>query len=503
MFSHPRAALSRCWILLLGCALLASCPGPLPEPPQRLANTERDAAVSVGVEPDASLTGAPAVLRLRIRVPEGAAESPEQVRLFAGTLSSYHLGRIREHALPATLLEREVSATTWLEVSTREIVVAPARPLLPGQTYSVASPALGLIAAFSIGEDGQTPFMMRIWPPKDGGRGIERAIFCGDAGAPSESASVRLEPLAVPAEIGPSYRDESPIPGCVQLASLEQPADGALLVPPLRAGDFALDPAPFVIGPEPRLVPRACQPEESRLGPGCALVQDDRLVLRGFEAPTFWILEAPSLFFATPVQAEQRVVVRNLIPESSLEVSVTVLDRAGRSTSERTVMTTRSVEPHVVISEVLADAIGPEPAQEWIELTNDGRAPVDLDRWTLEDVGGTVLLPPHRLEPGAFVLLVSQGYSEQATWDVAPRSGTAVLRLLELGKNGLANSGEPLLLRSPEGTVVSRFPATPKPKPGVSVARAAPWALDDDAASFRLHGPPGASPGAANVTLPE
>jgi hypothetical protein len=166
-------------------------------------------------------------------------------------------------------------------------------------------------------------------------------------------------------------------------------------------------------------------------------------------------------------------------------------------------MTTRSVEPHVVISEVLADAIGPEPAQEWIELLNDGRAPVDLDQWTLEDVGGTVLLPAHRLEPGAFVLLVSEGYSEQAPWDVAPQSGTAVLRLSDLGKNGLANSGEPLLLRSPQGAIVSRFPAAPKPKPGVSVARAAPWALDDDPASFTIHGPPGASPGAPNAPLSE
>jgi len=157
----------------------------------------------------------------------------------------------------------------------------------------------------------------------------------------------------------------------------------------------------------------------------------------------------------------------------------------------------------VVISEVLADALGPEPAQEWIELMNDDRAPVDLEHWVLEDVGGGVTLPAHRLEPGAYLLLVSAGFSAESNWDIAPQPGTALLYLDELGKNGLANSGEPLLLRSPDGAVVSRFPSLPRPKPGVSVARTAPFALDGEASSFGLHAAPGASPGAPNVVLAE
>ena len=35
--------------------------------------------------------------------------------------------------------------------------------------------------------------------------------------------------------------------------------------------------------------------------------------------------------------------------------------------------------PHVVINEVLANPVGGEPAQEWVELYNDGRAPAVLD----------------------------------------------------------------------------------------------------------------------------
>jgi hypothetical protein len=488
-------------VSLLG-ALLAGCPGP-PDPPQRSARADPDAGAKVEVEPEATLEAAPPVLRLRVLVPPGAVESAEQVRLFAGTLSAYHLGRIREQALPATLLEREVPCVTWSEASGRELVVAPSVPLVPGETYSLASPALGMLATVTITGDDRAALLTRTWPPTDAGHGVEWAIFCGEAEGPFDAAIVRLDPLGLPAEIAPALGDHPEIPGCLQLRALEPPPGDALLVPPLLAGRVALDPAPFAVVSLPPLVPRACEPAESQLGPSCATIEDDRLILRGLDVPTFWMLEAQSLSPALPVGAHARVVVRGLVPQSTIELSVTVLDAAGRATRARATLTTRTVRAHVVINEVLADAIGSEPAQEWIELSNDGAAPVDLEGWTLEDVGGMAILPAHRLLPGAFALLVSEGFSEQSAWDIAPRAGTAVLSVPDLGKNGLANSGEPLLLRSPDGTVVSRFPSLPKPKAGVSVARTAPWALDDDPASFALHAAPGASPGAPNAPLSE
>jgi hypothetical protein len=500
----PRHALIAFGLMgLVGSVLLTSCPGPLPERPQPPPKAERDAAPNVSVEPDATLENAPAVLRLRIRLAEGVVELPEQTRLFAGTLSSYHLGRIRGRDLPATLLEREVPSVTWAAAAGRELVVAPSQPLAPGETYSLASPALGLIAVLSIAPDDSAALMLRAWPPKDAGKGVEWAIFCADAAVPEGSALVGLDPLALRAEIRPGKVVDRQSPGCLHLRSLEEPPEGALLVPPPHALGFALDPAPFLVAPPPLLVPQVCEPDETQFGPGCALVEDDRLILRGPEVETFWLLEAASLTLTLPVASGQRVIVRGLVPASTVEFSVTVLDTAGRATSAHAVVNTRSVQPHVVISEVFADAVGPEPAQEWIELVNDGKAPVDLDRWVLEDVGGAVLLPSHRLDPGAFVLLVSEGFSQQTTWDVTPAPGTALLYLPSLGKNGLANSGEPLLLRSPDRTVISHFPAMPRPKPGVSVARTAPSALDDDPSSFALHDVPGASPGAPNVTLPQ
>jgi hypothetical protein len=500
-FPHP--ARIRSGILpLFGCALLGGCPEP-PDPPQRSADAGPEAGPKVVVEPEATLEAAPAVLRLRVSVPAGGVESPERLRLFSGSLSSYHLGRIRAQALPATLLDREVPAVTWSEASGRQLVVAPSRPLVPGDTYSLASPGLGLVAVLSVASDEATPFLSRAWPPRELGHGVERAIFCGDAGAAFEAALVRFDPLALPAAIATSLGDHPSIPGCLQLRALERPPDEALLVPPLRVGGVALDPAPFHVVSLPPLASLVCAPEELPLGPSCATVEDDRLILRGLDVPTFWMLEAEALSLALPVGPNARVVVRGLVPDSVFELSVTVLDAAGRATKDRAALDTRSVQARVVINEVLADAIGPEPAQEWIELVNDGRTAVDLDRWTLEDVGGSVSLPAYRLEPGAFVLVVSEGFSGKSAWDIAPEPDTAVVAVHELGKNGLANSGEPLLLRSPEGAIASRFPGMPKPRPGVSVARTAPWALDDDPASFSLHGAPGASPGAPNAPISE
>ncbi|HEU4537699.1 MAG TPA: hypothetical protein VFS00_26445, partial [Polyangiaceae bacterium] len=111
---------------------------------------------------------------------------------------------------------------------------------------------------------------------------------------------------------------------------------------------------------------------------------------------------------------------------------------------------------------------------------------------------GDVALPAHALAPGAYVLLTAEGFAPGAGGDVAPPPSATVLTLPSLGKSGLSNAGEALTLRSPEGDVVSRFPATPKPKAGASVARRRPDAPDDDARAFALTAPGGATPGGPN-----
>jgi hypothetical protein len=163
---------------------------------------------------------------------------------------------------------------------------------------------------------------------------------------------------------------------------------------------------------------------------------------------------------------------------------------------------TAVARPHVVLNEVLADALGAEPAQEWIEIVNDGSVAVDLSGMTLADAGGNVALPAAPLEPGGFALLVREDFRAEDQ-DPALAEDVLVVRVPVLAKNGLGNSGEALALHDASGALLSRFPALASKRAGVSLARRRPEAPDSDPASFAAHAAPGASPGAPNRTLDE
>ncbi|HEV8247230.1 MAG TPA: lamin tail domain-containing protein, partial [Polyangiaceae bacterium] len=172
---------------------------------------------------------------------------------------------------------------------------------------------------------------------------------------------------------------------------------------------------------------------------------------------------------------------------------------SGARVAFRLQVTTAPAAPRVVLNEVLANAAGAEPAQEWIELVNDGAAMVNLEGYQLQDAGGSNVLPAFELGAGEFALLVSDEYLPDPAVDVPPAPGAHLVVLPALGKNGLSNTGELLRLFDAQGLLVSSFPALRSSNAGVSLARRSPSAADDDAAAFGPHAAPGASPGAPNV----
>jgi hypothetical protein len=182
-------------------------------------------------------------------------------------------------------------------------------------------------------------------------------------------------------------------------------------------------------------------------------------------------------------------------------VRVVTVDRAGAESAYDVRVQTRAVHPHVAINEVYADPVGPEPDQEWVEIVNDGAAAVDTSGFVLDDGHAPTPLPSIVLDPGAFGLVVGSGFVTNDGVDPAPASGTPLLRVSRIGK-GLSNTGTALTLRDASGAVLSRFPASPRPKTGVSVGRVAPAALDDDPSAFALDAVGGATPGAPNRSAP-
>ena len=126
---------------------------------------------------------------------------------------------------------------------------------------------------------------------------------------------------------------------------------------------------------------------------------------------------------------------------------------------------------------------------------------VALAGFALEDAGGRAVLPEGDLAPRAFALVVSEAYVADDGVDPPPAPGTLMLRVPSLGRSGLSNEGEKLTLRDAAGTALSAFPAV-KTKNGVSIARIAPDAPDDDPTAFLPSPNASATPGAPNFSPP-
>lgn len=146
------------------------------------------------------------------------------------------------------------------------------------------------------------------------------------------------------------------------------------------------------------------------------------------------------------------------------ELRIVLQDLAGNETvSAPQVVAPFDAAARVVITEVLANPAGPEPSQEWVELQNLSDAPVNLSAWILDDNDdgvGRNTLPASELGPGQHAVVVGPKYSENNPADPSPAAGTLLLRLQStLGAGGLANAGEPIVLRDPRGQLISAYGA--------------------------------------------
>ncbi|HEY3499162.1 MAG TPA: lamin tail domain-containing protein [Polyangiaceae bacterium] len=477
---------------LLWACCLSAC-GPDWSLPQR-----GDTATETVVEPAGSLSDAPQVLRLRIEGALGRSALAD-FRLFRDELSDYHLGRIRSRELPGTLLAREIPAVIWAEPPA--VMVAPAGAL-PSGRYSLATPELGLITSIDVGPALSPPPLERLWPPRENTSGSGLALFCGEAALLVEPETVVLAPAGVPAEVRPGLDERAFLSErCVRLDwSVETVPSGTLVLPPLGGGAAIFEPLPLLVTPAAHEAPR-CDPTELVAGPACARVEDDRVTLRAPNAPVLFALEQPAELLGVAAPGAS-LSVRGLVPEKTARIAGQAFDVAGDITRLDLGITAAPRRDHLVINEVLADPAGAETSSEWIELLNDGTAPVELAGFELVDSGGTFALPPGSVAPGELVVLVGARFAPDSELDVPLLPGTRTFVLDSLGKSGLANAGELLRLVNAEGAVVSRWPSSPAPGPGQSLARRAPDAPDGEGASFGAHAQPGASPGAPNELAP-
>lgn len=528
--SIPSAAIVAATLLVLvASACQPSLPSPSPADGTAVSPATEPHAT---LEPDSPFEDAPRVLRVHVVPSPGDVVDLARLFFVRGHVGPAHVRQVENDDLSAALTERILPAVIFARDGAG--VLAPLVALEPGATYGVLSgdPPLGF--DLHVSKADPAPLLDRVWPPPDAADAGPFAIFCGDAPLALAPSRVELDPVALPAavllgaaaRIGatclridaqsaalPISADTSGASGAgpsnsgadtSASAGVDRSSDVLAAIPPpfvtsLDGAPIRLVPSaiPLASAPSPAAVAkRACGPSEVPFGPGCARVEDDRLLVATPDAPLLWAVRTAS--GAETIRAtapSEPWVLLGLAPSTQVDLEVGVVDVLGQVSVSTVTVATAAPMAHVLLSEVLANPLGAEPDQEWVELYNDGLAAADLTGFTLADIGGVTALPPAELPPGAFALVVNDAFVEDDELDPPPAKGTLLLRVPKLGKTGLKNDGEPLKLLDPAGAVVSRLPATPKVKAGQSLARVSPSAPDGEPASFETGNP---SPGAPN-----
>lgn len=471
-------------ILFLGASVLAACGTPVPEP-----MSDGTAAVAVTFEPSADPSQVSSLVHLHLG---STSLSPGAVSLFRGTLSSYYLAKLAQGEVPQALGVRRVPVVSWR--SDPELVVAPLEPLALGP-YSLAS-AGGLLQELQVTQS--LPVLRRVWPVPGAG-GLRFVVYCsegsGQTPMPSEGA-LSFEPRELVVSVLPGVDDAGLLrERCVHFEADSELAEGERLVPPPVLGEWALDPALFSGAALEAPSPLVCRAGELPFGPGCASAADDRVVVRTPLADTLWLVHSARGASFEATRSGVPLTIAGLSPGSLEHLWGTAHDLAGRALQLELSIAMAPARERPILNEALADALGPEPQSEWVELFNDGTLAVDLAGYALQDGGGRTHLPHAWLAPKAYALLVREDFAPNAS-DEPPASGTRLIRLPMLGKSGLSNGGERLALVDGAGVERSVLPAL-SGKSGQSLARRAPEAQDDDPRSFSFGAP---TPGGPNVS---
>lgn len=440
------------------------------------------------------------VARFRVPAEQAGAADALGLVLVRGAVGSAQLRQLASGTLSHAFRERLVPSSVWQKGGV--VFLQPRAVLDAGATYSLASGQSGLSASVTVAEDADAPpLASRVWPPLGLSGSAAFGVWCGAQDLLPLARAASLEPRGVVGQFRRGAVTDELGRRCVRYRTAHALSDESFdsLVPPpsvdLGGRLLLLDPRPLDDdGAAARGEPAVCQSGEVAFGPGCASVEDDRLFVRAPDEPLLWAIGGEGLDLVLATAAAERFVVAPLLAEHRARLDVGTTDVVGFATRRAFSATTAAPMAHLVLTEVLADPLGPEPRQEWVEIMNDGRATAALGNYSLADTSGAEPLPPGELLPGEYALLVGDDYAADDGVDVPPAPGTQLVRLRRLSADGFKNDGEELRLLGPDGRVLSSVPATPAPKPGRSLARVRPSASDVPA-SFALVVP---TPGRGN-----
>jgi len=298
--------------------------------------------------------------------------------------------------------------------------------------------------------------------------------------------------------IAPSAWLAPSAPHAIVLGSALTDAHGAA-VGPYRAS-FRSAPAPDTRGPALRTA--SCAVDEQATRVGCALIDDQSISLRVLadEPARFALRSDDGQASARAVAPAGDAVLQlsGLAPDGAYALELELRDAADNLSSEHLSLRTEAALATLSISELRADPLGPEPAQELVELLNYGNRPAQLQGFSLGDrldVLGPAIAAEVVVQPSARVLLVADGFDPHEPSEPQPPAGALLVRVGKaLAAGGLRNSGEPLYLRDRDGRRISAAPGL-APRAGHCLLRIAADMRSGEPAAFEQSEEAGCTPG--------
>lgn len=451
--------------------------------------------VSVESTDGRSLQELAQVVRLRV---QGLSElSPEQLWVVRGELSSVSLNRFRRGDPPQKLIRQRLPTWSWREGA--ELFLSVGEVLESGERLHLLAERRGVLAELKIAAE-LPPLLRRQGQGSVAADG--QLIYCSESEETEEQRAVLTSWALSQTKWSAGWATTGLLKErCVSVQGVQEAEQWWF--PPQELREWVWEPTPVFVQSQARpSEPSWCNSSvlsvKEQLG-SCGSVQRGawELVLNEgiYLLRLRNVSDEEEQLLTFEVNESDRVHAQPVLPNKEYQWTLWGLHQ-GELSEWSGGFHSGLGSARLVLHEVMVNPRGPEPQAEWIEILNVGSAPAQLDKYTLWDEEQGAPLPPVTLHPGEFGLIVREDFV-LAEGEVLPPPETVPVRVKQIGKNGLKNSGEEISLRDAEGRILSRVPALRTPE-GVSLARLHPWA-PDQADSFRAHGGQGASPGAPNA----
>lgn len=235
---------------------------------------------------------------------------------------------------------------------------------------------------------------------------------------------------------------------------------------------------------------------------GCLLELDTRVELRlTVDEPLIASVAAGSqVRSAFSFGADVQLFIDELSAGVAVPATLTLTDLAGNLRTAPLLLSPPADLPDLSIEEIRPDPLGPEPAQEMIELLNFGSEPIELQGFFVSDDAsdeGVRIVDALRVLPSERVLVVAPDFDPRERADGMLSPGVRIARTDKA--LSLSNEGEPLFLRDPSGRRVSAAPRQKPAREGACLARSAADRRSAAADAFRADPNQTCTPGTETI----